>query len=112
MPFTHSDVEVLDARQALGKVRSVRDSAWRTASSRRLDLQVLDAPREAQAVERARAATDLVEDDEAARVALLRMFAVSLISTMKVDCPRARSSLAPMRVKMRSTRSMRAVLAE
>ena len=41
-------------------------------------------------------------------VALFRMFAVSLISTMNVDCPRARSSLAPMRVKMRSTRSIRA----
>ena len=41
-------------------------------------------------------------------VALFRMFAVSVISTMNVDCPRVRSSLAPMRVKMRSTRSIRA----
>ena len=41
-------------------------------------------------------------------VALFRMFAVSVISTMNVDCPRARSSLAPMRVKMRSTKSIRA----
>ena len=30
------------------------------------------------------------------------MFAVSVISTMKVDMPRARSSCAPTRVKMRS----------
>ena len=30
------------------------------------------------------------------------MFAVSIISTMKVDSPRARSSEAPTRVKMRS----------
>ena len=30
----------------------------------------------------------------------------SVISTMKVDCPAARSSLAPMRVKMRSTTPM------
>ena len=44
-------------------------------------------------------------------VALFRMFAVSVISTMKVDCPRVRSSLAPMRVKMRSTRSIRASVA-
>ena len=43
-------------------------------------------------------------------MALLRILAVSLISTMKVDWPRARSSLAPMRVKIRSTRSIRALL--
>ena len=35
--------------------------------------------------------------------ALLRMFAISTISTMKVEAPRERSSAAPMRVKMRST---------
>ena len=31
------------------------------------------------------------------------MVATSAISTMKVDCPEARSSLAPMRVNTRST---------
>ncbi len=36
-------------------------------------------------------------------MALLRMFAVSFISTMNVLCPRARSSFAPTRVKIRST---------
>ena len=36
-------------------------------------------------------------------VALFKMAAVSFISTMKVDWPRERSSLAPTRVKMRST---------
>ena len=36
------------------------------------------------------------------------MAAVSAISTMNVDWPRARSSEAPTRVKMRSTRPMRA----
>ncbi|MNP43812.1 hypothetical protein D3C76_1376550 [compost metagenome] len=36
-------------------------------------------------------------------VALCRMLAVSLISTMKVERPPARSSEEPMRVKMRST---------
>src|SRR5665213_176936 len=44
-------------------------------------------------------------------VALLRMFAVSLISTMKVDCPDARSSCAPTLVKIRSTRPIRALSA-
>ena len=39
-------------------------------------------------------------------VAARRMAAVSLISTMKVLCPPARSSEAPMRVKMRSHRLM------
>ena len=35
-------------------------------------------------------------------VAVLRITAVSVISTMKVERPRARLSEAPMRVKMRS----------
>ena len=35
-------------------------------------------------------------------VALCRMLAVSVISTMKVERPPARSSAAPMRVKIRS----------
>src|ERR1051325_7091133 len=39
-------------------------------------------------------------------VAVLRMAAVSVISTIKVERPRARLSLAPMRVKMRSTTLM------
>lgn len=39
-------------------------------------------------------------------VALLMMREVSFISTMKVDCPFARSSLAPTRQKMRSVRPM------
>ena len=37
-----------------------------------------------------------------ARVALFRMFAVSVISTMNVERPPVRSSAAPMRVKIRS----------
>ena len=36
-------------------------------------------------------------------VAVFRMTAVSVISTMNVERPRARLSLAPMRVKTRST---------
>ena len=44
-------------------------------------------------------------------VAELRMTAVSVISTIKVERPRARLSLAPMRVKMRSTAPRRALRA-
>ena len=65
-----------------------------------------------QAVVRARAATDFIEDDQLRGVAVLRILAVSVISTMKVDWPRARSSLAPMRVKMRSTMPRRALRRE
>jgi hypothetical protein len=36
------------------------------------------------------------------RVALFKMLAVSVISTMNVERPPVRSSAAPMRVKMRS----------
>ena len=41
-------------------------------------------------------------------VALLMMSEVSFISTMKVDWPEVRSSEAPTRQKIRSTRPMRA----
>ena len=52
-------------------------------------VQVLgDGPGDGEAVEGAGAAADLVEDDSERSVAWLRMMAVSLISTMKVDWPR------------------------
>ena len=54
------------------------------------------------------AASDLIEDGKGARVAWLRIPAVSTISTMKVERPPAMSSETPMRVKMRSTMPMRA----
>ena len=44
-------------------------------------------------------------------VALLRMFAVSCISTRKVERPRARSSPAPIRVKTRSRTPRRIAVA-
>ena len=44
-------------------------------------------------------------------VAFRRIFATSFISTMKVDCPDARSSLAPTRVKIRSQIEISAWLA-
>ena len=46
-----------------------------------------------------------------ASVALCRMLALSVISTMNVDRPPARSSAAPMRVKSWSTGPMRAARA-
>ena len=71
----------------------------------RVGRQVLgDRPGDAQAVEGRRAAADLVEDDEAARRrACAGCCAVSCISTMNVDWPRAMLSDAPTRAKMRST---------
>ena len=44
-------------------------------------------------------------------MALFTMFDVSFISTMNVDWPRARSSFAPTRVKMRSTSPISALSA-
>ena len=44
-------------------------------------------------------------------LALCRILAVSVISTMKVERPLARSSEEPMRVKMRSMGDSRALLA-
>ncbi|OQA90347.1 MAG: hypothetical protein BWY28_00274 [bacterium ADurb.Bin236] len=44
-------------------------------------------------------------------VAARRMWLNSVISTMKVDCPDARSSWAPMRVKTLSRRGMSALSA-
>ena len=45
-------------------------------------------PRDRQTVIRAGAAADLIEHDQTAWVAWLRILAVSSISTMKVLCPR------------------------
>ena len=44
-------------------------------------------------------------------VAFFKISATSFISTMNVDCPEARSSDAPMRVKSLSTMPMRALAA-
>ena len=67
-----------------------------------------DRPGQRDAVEGAGAAADLVEDHQAAGVALFRMLAVSVISTMKVLWPRLSSSVAPTRAKRRSTMPIRA----
>ena len=44
-------------------------------------------------------------------VAFLRILATSFISTIKVDCPEARSSLAPTRVNILSQIDISALLA-
>ena len=68
----------------------------------RLDQVARDGPREREAVEGRRAAADFVHQHQDSRVAPFRIAADSVISTMNVERPRARSSAAPMRVKMRS----------
>jgi len=66
-------------------------------------VQVFDhAPGQRQAVVGARAAADLVEMTRLRLLAVLRIRAVSSISTMNVLWPRASSSLAPTRAKIRS----------
>ena len=70
-------------------------------------VEMLDRrPGDGEAVEGRRAAADLVEDDEGMRPPGLRIAAVSTISTMKVERPRARSSAAPTRLNRRSTMPM------
>ena len=67
------------------------------------------SPGNAHAVEGGGAPPDLVENQSGCLdVALLRISATSLISTIKVDCPEARSSDAPTRVKMLSAMQMSA----
>ena len=61
-----------------------------------------DGPGDGDAIEGGGTAADRTMRERG--VALLRMLAVSCISTMKVERPRARSSPAPTRVKTRSTR--------
>ena len=101
------DVEVDDAGQRVGQVGELvivrREERLRPRASVRGQM-LGDGPGEAQAVERGGAAADLVEDDQAARASrVCRMLAVSCISTMNVDWPRAMLSDAPTRAKMRST---------
>ena len=68
-----------------------------------------DRPGQRQPVVCRRARPTSSSTTRLSRVAWRRMFAVSTISTMKVDSPRARSSLAPTRVKIRSTRPISAL---
>ena len=67
-------------------------------------VQMLDRrPGDGQSVEGGGAAADLVENDQRPHAGLIEDTAVSTISTMKVEWPRARSSAAPTRENRRST---------
>ena len=82
------------------------------ATEARRVVQVLDdGAGDGQPVPGRRAASDLVEQDEAPGGGVVEDVGGSSISTMKVDWPEEMSSCAPMRVKMRSTRPMRAAVA-
>ena len=67
--------------------------------------------RDGHAVKGGRAAAYLVRMSREAGVACFNIFAISFISTMKVDWPEARSSDAPMRVNTLSTMPMVALFA-
>ena len=72
-------------------------------------VQMFDRrPGDGEPVEGRGAAADLVEDDQGAVARLIEDAAVSTISTMKVERPRARSSAAPTRENSRSTMPIRA----
>jgi hypothetical protein len=82
------------------------------ANSVQLRLRVEQMPgdglRQRHAVEGRGAAADLVHQHQTRSVALCRMAAASVISTMKVERPEARSSEAPMRVWIASIGPSRA----
>src|SRR5471030_1694406 len=76
-----------------------------------VDQMAGDGPRQRQAVKvDVPRPTSSISTSECS-VAALRMAADSVISTMKVERPPARSSVAPMRVKMRSIGPMTALVA-
>ena len=92
IPLPNGDVEVGEARQPAGQLGQLVVVRREQCLGTDPVVQVLDdGPREAQAVERARAAADFVEYDEAAIGGVVQDIAL-LISTMMVDWPRDRSS--------------------
>ena len=107
LPLARGDVEVDDAGRARRRGRSARGSAWRTASSAapsgwspgtRRPPTRCSGRRRSRCRGRSRRGRR-----GCATSRVCRMFAVSCISTMKVDWPRAMLSDAPTRAKMRST---------
>ncbi len=108
VPLADGNIEVLNAAAGAFEVGELVVVGGKEGAAADFVMEVFrDTPGDGQAVECGGAAPDFVENHEAAAVALLRMFAVSFISTMKVDCPRARSSFAPTRVKIRSVKPRR-----
>ena len=107
LPLARRDVKVDDAGRARRRDRSARDSAWRRASWAgpsdcvarcSATAQAMLSPSKVAVPRPISSSTTRLRD-----VAVCRMWAVSCISTMKVDWPRAMLSDAPTRAKMRST---------
>ena len=109
--LAHRHVVVATLRAAGPPAGSARGSAWRRASGAQpggcgmysTTAQAMEGHRRCWCRARSHPGSSRLRC-----VAWCRMLAVSTISTMKVDWPAWISSLAPMRVKMRSTRPMRA----
>ena len=100
----------LSASQRCPPAASARDSGSRTGSGSDWSswIALQHRPGDGEPVIGRGAAPDLIEDDERLRgVACARIAAVSIISTMNVERPRARLSEAPTRLNRRSTRPQR-----
>ena len=103
LPFLDPNRGIEQTRQ-LGRERGQLVEMGEQCAAAVRFVQMLDRrPRDGEAVESGGAASDFIQDDERAVARLLRMAAVSTISTMKVERPRAMSSAAPTRENSRST---------
>ena len=106
LPLAHDDVEVGDARQRVGEIGQL---VVVRGEDRLRPRRGFDARCSATAHARLRPSNVAVPRPISSRmtrlrdVAACRMFAVSCISTMNVDWPRAMLSDAPTRAKRRST---------
>ncbi len=104
VPFAHGDIEIHHAvARALevGEFVVVRREERAAARPGRAGTRPRSTRSKGRRRSRCRARSHR-ESRGLALVALFKIFAVSFISTMNVDCPLERSSLAPTRVKMRS----------
>ena len=97
LPLADRHVQVLHAAKAISPGRSARGSAWRTAcGSRRARAGARRPTRPARCRRRCSCrGRSRRGSPGSARVAVLRIRAVSVISTMNVLWPRVSSSLAP-----------------
>ena len=108
VPLAHVHRDVRRSPRGAGQARSARGSGWQTARAALVTscrystvAQAIDSPSNV-AVPRPISSRMTSERS----VAWLRIAAVSTISTMKVERPRARSSDAPTRQNSRSTMPM------
>ena len=106
--FFYRNTIIIHSRQACPPAPSAHGNVWQTAFLLRAASALLICSTTAQAMLRsvkgARAAVRSHRGSAGCcAVALRRIFATSVISTMNVLCPLARSSEAPTLVKIRST---------